>query len=386
MIFDRLALTSMAFFIALALITLACLPKRDREPAQLASLGCIVAGTLLAYTASSLPLFAAGWALTILPYWGWLETGPKFALAAGTIALAVGAGLLAVPGDTARQGLDIAAFGALMSAALLRKGIFPVHSWIPNGFDQSPMLPLGLLLNGHLGAFLLIRFVIPLLPEIASPALTFLGVLALFTALYAAVLALSENRPRRILGLLSVSQASFMLAGLENRNTEGITGALVYWFVVAAATTDLVCVYRSLEVRHPDVASPKGFLGLANFAPRLAVFFLAGCLALIGLPGTLGFAAEDLLFHGSLESHPLLGITLPLATALNGITLYRLFSTLFLGRAAATTPAIADALPKERWALTAAVAFLVLNGLAPSVLVSLRAPAAERIASLLNTR
>jgi NADH-quinone oxidoreductase subunit M len=382
MIFDPLALTSMALFIVLALITLACLPKRDREPAQLASLGCIVAGTLLSYASASLPLFAAGWALTILPYWGWLKTGPKFALAAVTIALAVGAGLLAVPGEAAR----IAAFGALMLAVLLRMGIFPFHSWIPNGFDQSPILPLALLLNGHLGAFLLVRFVIPLLPELASTTVDFFGILAPFSALYAAVVALSQNRPRRILGFLSVSQASFLLAGLENRHTEGISGALVHWFVVGAATTALVCVYRSLEARHPAVASPKEFLGLANFAPRFAVFFVVSGLALVGLPGTLGFVTEDLLFHFSLESHPLLGITLPLATALNGITLYRLFSTLFLGRAAASTPAIADALPKERWALTAIVAFLVLNGLAPSVLVSLQLPAAERIASLLSAR
>ncbi|MBK7085452.1 MAG: hypothetical protein IPH53_12640 [Flavobacteriales bacterium] len=37
-------------------------------------------------------------------------------------------------------------------------------------------------------------------------------------------------------------------------------------------------------------------------APRLAVFFLIFGLALIGLPGTLGFIAEDLLFHGALNA------------------------------------------------------------------------------------
>lgn len=382
MIFDPLTLTSMALFAALAAITLASLPKRDWEPAQLASLGCIIAGTLLAYAASSLPLFAAGWILTILPYWSWLKTGPKFALSAGAIALVAGVGLYTIPDNTAH----VAAFAMLMLAALLRKGIFPFHSWVVNGLDQSPILPLGLLLNGHLGAFLVIRFAIPMLPAVAGPALSFLSILALFTALYTAVLALSEMRPRRILGFLSVSQASFLLAGLENRNTEGVTGALVHWFVVAAATTGLYCVYRSLEARLPEVSSPTGFLGLVNTAPRLAVFFALCGLALIGLPGTLGFAAEDLLFHGSLESHPWLGIALPLATALNGITMYRLFSTLFLGRAASATPSIPDALPRERWALTAAVAFLVLNGIVPSFLVSLRTPVAERIAGMLSGR
>ncbi len=379
MILDTLAITSMALYLCLAIITLASMPKRDREPGQFASIGCIVGGTLLAYVAPNLPVFAAGWALTVAPYWIWMKTGPKLALTAGTLALFAGAGL-----TSAGEGLHMAAFGMLALAVFLRKGIFPLHSWVVNGLDSSPILPLGLLLNGHLGAYLMVRFAIPLLPDAATQALSLVSVLALFTALYAAVVALAEKRTRRILGFLTVSQASFMLAGLQNRNTAGVTGALVYWFVVAAATTGLYCVYRGLEARYPAVSSPAGFLGLMNPAPRMAVFFALSGLALVGLPGTLGFAAEDLLFHGSLQSHPWLGITLPLATAFNAITVYRLFSTLFMGRAASATPTVPDALPRERWALTAVAMFLVVNGILPSLLVSLRSPAAEHIAAMLS--
>jgi NADH-quinone oxidoreductase subunit M len=382
MIFDPLALTSIALYVALALVTLANTPKRDRESGQLVSLGCIVAGTLVAYSAASLPLFAAGWALTVLPYWIWMKTGPRIALTVGFFALITGAGLAFVDGAGART----ATFGTLALAVLLRKGMFPFHSWVVNGLDQAPILPLGLLLNGHLGAFLMIRFAIPMFPDVASAALPLLSVVALVTALYAAVVALSEKRARRILGFLSVSQASFLLAGLQDRNTAGITGALVHWFVVAAATTGLYCVYRALEARYPAVSSPAGFLGLANSTPRLAVFFALSGLALAGLPGTLGFAAEDLLFHGALDSNPLLGITLPLATAFNAITIYRLFAALFLGRSAASTPSMQDAIPRERWALASVIVFLVVTGIVPGTMVALRTSTAEHIAALLNAR
>lgn len=381
MIFDALSLTSMALYVVLALITLASLPKQDRNRAQFSSLGCIVSGTLLAYAAPNLPVFAAGWTLTVVPYWIWLKTGPKLALAAGVAALLIGTAL-ALSGGPA----NMPAFVALTLAVVLRKGIFPLHSWVARGLEQSPILPLGLLLNGHLGAYLLIRFGIPLLPGAASAALPALSALALFTSLYAALLALSERRPRRILGYLSISQASFLLAGLENRNTEGVTGALVHWFVVAAATTGLYCVYRAVEARYPALSRPTGFLGLVNNAPRLAAFFALCGLALIGLPGTLGFAAEDLLFHGSLESAPWLGIALPLATALNGITIFRLFATLFLGRSAAATPVFSDALPRERWALSGIVVFLAVTGIVPGLLVTLRTPLAERIVGILSGR
>ncbi|MEO5925722.1 MAG: proton-conducting transporter membrane subunit [Bryobacteraceae bacterium] len=383
MILDTLALTSMALYVFLAIITLASMPKRDREPGRFASLGCIVGGTLLAYAAPNLPVFAAGWTLTVVPYWIWMKTGPKLALTAGTLVLFAGVGLISAGGDSSMRML---AFGVLTLAVLFRKGIFPLHSWVVSGLDSSPMLPLGLLFNGHLGAYLMVRFAIPLLPDAATQALTLLSVLALFTALYAALVALSETRPRRILGFLTVSQASFLLAGLESRNTEGVTGALVHWFVVVVATTGLYCVYRGLEARYPAVASPAGFLGLMNVAPRMAVFFALSGLALVGLPGTLGFAAEDLLLHGSLESHPWLGLTLPLATAFNAITVYRLFSTLFMGRAASATPTMPDAMPRERWALTAVAMFLVVNGILPSMLVSLRSQTAEHIAAMLSGR
>jgi NADH-quinone oxidoreductase subunit M len=303
-------------------------------------------------------------------------------LTAGTIALAAGALLASIPDPTAHA----ASFAGLMLAAILRKGIFPAHSWVPNGLDQSPPALLMLLLNGHLGGFLVVRYAIPMMADVAGQALSLLSYLALFTALYAAFLALTEKRVRRILGFLSVSQASFVLAGLENRNTEGVTGALVHWFVVTTATTGLVCVYRALEARYPAVAEPNGYFGLATRTPRLATFFAICGLALVGLPGTLGFAAEDLLFHGSLESHPLLGLTLPIATALNGITIYRLFVRLFLGRATVQTPAVPDALPGERWGLSAAVVFLVAGGILPSALVALREPAAEHIVQLLTNR
>jgi NADH-quinone oxidoreductase subunit M len=111
----------------------------------------------------------------------------------------------------------------------------------------------------------------------------------------------------------------------------------------------------------------------------LAVFFLVCGLALVGLPGTLGYCAEDLLFHGALASHPLLGLSLLIATALNAIHLVRLYSHLFLGRRVDEVPGIPDALPRERWALAACVVFLVAAGVLPGKLVAWRAASAERL-------
>ncbi|NBP25995.1 MAG: hypothetical protein EBU81_15915, partial [Proteobacteria bacterium] len=97
-------------------------------------------------------------------------------------------------------------------------------------------------------------------------------------------------------------------------------------------------------------------------------------LALIGLPGTLGYCAEDLLFHGALSIHPFLGVVLPLATAFNAINLFRLYSLLFLGVLPKRVIDVPDALPRERWPLTACIVVLVGLGLAPRGIIAQMAP------------
>ena len=91
------------------------------------------------------------------------------------------------------------------------------------------------------------------------------------------------------------------------------------WIVVGLASTGLLLVYRLIEVRYGAEIAGRDFLGLAERFPRLAVFFFVCALAMVGLPGTLGFLAEDLLIHGVMETHPYIGILQPLAAALNAM-------------------------------------------------------------------
>lgn len=244
-----------------------------------------------------------------------------------------------------------------------------IIAWPAAAFEKGSLRPAPLLVNGHLGAFLLARVGLPLFPSITRDTFPMLANLALFIAALAALAALAERSPRRLLGLVLVSQASMALAGLQSLTPEGITGALVHWMVVAVATKGLVGVYQALEGRVDQLGERTDFLGLANVAPRLSVFFVVCGLALVGLPGTLGFAAEDLLLHGTLESHLWIGLALPLATALNAFSIFRLFARLFLGR---------PILP------AAMVVFLIAGGLVPRQLVKLQSSAAAAMVSALH--
>jgi len=374
---DALAAFPLAIFALLALVTLMASPKSDQNPETIASILAVATGTFAAYASSDLRFFCVGWAITLIPNFmerNREQIGPR---AIGVVSL-----LCLVVASVSGNGWP--AFLLLALAALLRKGIFPFHFWVPTAFEKGSPLVWNLFLNGHLAALLLARFGLKLFPGPSQDALGLISAFALLTAMYTAFLAISEKSTRRLIALLSLSQASFILAGLESRNAEGITGATLHWIVVALATTGLTVAYRLLEARVPQAASFSGYLGLGGRMPRISVFFLVSGLALVGLPGTLGFVAEDLLFHGAIESHPLLGLALPLATAINAITILRIFSRLFLGKPVVSLPQVPDAKPRERWALSMCLALLVFGGLFPQIAINLRQPAADIVASLLS--
>ena len=265
----------------------------------------------------------------------------------------------------------MAVFWLLVVAVIFRKGICPAHAWVADAAENGPAIPTALLLNGHFGALLVAKLIVPLFPDAARNLFPVLSYLALATALYVAIRALIENSPRRLLAFIALSQSACILAGLESRTLEGITGALVHWFVVTASTMGLFGILRLLEVRFGENLTASRHLGLAEHAPRLAVFFLVLGLALVGLPGTLSFCSQDLLIHGTLASHSLTGLLLPIAIAMNAISILRLFVRLFLGKRRTGFTVMADALPRERWALTAAVLFVVLGGLFPKAIIAL---------------
>jgi len=392
---DPLNATFLLLYSLLTMGILILAPRRDTSAKITGATLVVLAATLAAYGADNLLVLAAAWILSALPFILGPFTGtwrPRAGLAASCLAILGALGIIAGAAHAAGaadpfslaelQGHNFggsAAFALLIIAIVCRKGIFPAHAWIEDAAEAGPVLPVCLFINGHLGAFLLARVVIPEFPLSAQGAFPILSDLALFTALYAAVRAVAESDARRVLALLVLSQSACILAGLQSATQEGITGALVHCMVVAVATTGLFSVLRLMEVRFGRLFTSDHFLGLSEYTPRLAVFFVICGLALVGLPGTLGFCSEDLLIHGTLVSHPLIGFLLPLATAMNAVSLFRLFSKMFLGTQKTGIHGIGDAIPRERWVLSVIVIFIVAAGVMPSAVLALRRNAAQAL-------
>jgi NADH-quinone oxidoreductase subunit M len=372
------------------------LPLRDCTTGAIAGILFLLGSTLLAYSTQNLLVLLAAWFLSIIPFlWaGWFRARTKRALIGlllSSLALAMAIGLISgSTGVTSIHNLKgqspggVAAFGLLVMAAIFRKGICPAHAWVADAAQGGPAIPTALLLNGHFGALLVAKIIVPLFP-LTDSLFPVLSYLAIATALYVAIQALGENSPRRLLAFIALSQSACILSGLESRTAEGVAGALVHWFVVTVSTVGLFGILRLLEVRFGENLTASQHLGLAEHAPRLAVSFAILGLALVGLPGTLGFCSQDLLIHGTLTSHPLTGLLLPIATAMNAVSFFRLFTRLFLGKHRTGFTAMADALPRERWILATGVLFVVSGGLFPNAIVVQRSADADIVEEAIHT-
>ena len=267
-------------------------------------------------------------------------------------------------------------FALLMLAVCVRMAVVPFHSWLPVLMARGPFGLSALLVNVHAGLYLLARVVMPLLPDEWNQVAPALGALGLVSALYGAVLAMAQTDLRRVVGFLVVSQSGMLLTGLALGNTQGIAGSLLQSVAAGIALTGLNLVVRALEAR-TGTADVTRLGGLVRRAPRLAAFFFLMGFASIGFPGTLSFVGEDLLLHGILDAHPLVALPLLLTTAINSITLLRAFQRTFLGTPAhgqaPVLETVQDMLPRERWAVFALFALMVLGGLMPQPLLHLRA-------------
>src|SRR6185312_2279662 len=108
-----------------------------------------------------------------------------------------------------------------------RAGLWPFHTWSPDGHVSAPtavsMLHAGVLRK--LGAFCIIRLGIQMFPEGAAFWMPGLVVLASINVLYGAISAMAQTDFKYVIGYSSVSHMGYVLLGLATLDPIGMNGA-----------------------------------------------------------------------------------------------------------------------------------------------------------------
>jgi NADH-quinone oxidoreductase subunit M len=297
-------------------------------------------------------------------------------LGASTALFGVGVGLLIAPHSHGAlwesDGLWIIAI-----AALVRKGIFPFHAWVPELFDHGRLGPAILYSAPQVGAYMTVVLIVPrATPEL----LRLIAILALATSVYGAALALVQTSARRACGYLFMSQSALVMAGLDCTSSSALAGALVVWLSAGLAFAGLARCVLVLEAR-------RGRLDLSTYhggydrTPLLAITFLTMGLACTGFPGTLGFVGQELLVSGAVDAFPVMGFAIVVASALTGLAVLRMYFSLFCGRrdVLAHSALRFELTRREAWTLVALVIALIGLGVAPRPLVDSRLAASDAI-------
>jgi NADH-quinone oxidoreductase subunit M len=353
-------------------------PSRDLSQRSLRRVLIAEAVTLAAFMSSHPVVLAALWCLSVAGGWwelraqGEVGRGPArifcwYMLPSCALVL-LGAGLM-----TAEIG-GAAAVLLVAIAVMIRKGIVPLHSWLPDLFGRAP-LPLSVLFNApQIGAWVAVRVVAPRAPLWILEMISFA---ALLTAVHGAGMALVQTSPRRVLGWLFLSQSALILVGLESQASVAQAGGLAMWISSGLALTGFGMTLSALEARRGPLSLLR-FDGGYERKPLLAVCFLTLGLASAGFPGTLGFVAQEALVHGVVKDFPYLGFAILVASMLNGITVLRMYFTLFCGRI--DPDRVPQPLqPREQLGFVILVVLLVAAGVYPRPFLWSQAAAVEEI-------
>lgn len=254
---------------------------------------------------------------------------------------------------------------ALLVAVSVRAGFWPFHR---SAARWSAIAPTKLLTSAGwpIAVAVVLRFGTQLNTSVFTAVSPYVIGFSLAMAFLLALLAMGEPTFRRKLGLLSSSHAGLAIAGVFLPNPDGVVAGILQtqtaW--IAVNVCQLILLVCNARAGNLDVAGKH--LGLSAVFPRLGVGFLIASVALIGIPGTIGFCDLDLLVHAGYSTNKLIGILVPCALALNAMSVLKLHARVFLGPVMEGMDAIPDALPRERVPITVAIVFLLIVGFVPS--------------------
>ena len=193
------------------------------------------------------------------------------------------------------------AFICMACGALAKAGSMPFHTWIPDAATEAPAPVMAFLpasLDKLLGIYLLIRITSDLF--IMTPwlgmILMFIGA---FTIVAAAMMALVQNDPRKLLAYLIVSSSGYMILALGTMQKTGIAGGLFY---MLNAVICGFCLFSCIGAVKKQSETAEGQSGLATALPITFAACLITSLSMSGVPPLSGFVSKWMVYQGVIQS------------------------------------------------------------------------------------
>ncbi len=198
-------------------------------------------------------------------------------------------------------------FLALFVAFAVKIPLFPLHTWLPDAHTEAPtagsVILAGVLLKT--GGYGIIRFCLPLFPDVAfalAPVCTWLAIIAI---IYGAMTAIVQTDVKRLVAYSSVSHMGFVVLGIFSFNAQAMSGAILTMINHGISTSGLFLAVGMLYER-THTREMSNFGGLSRNLPIFAALTMVMVLSSAGLPGLNGFIGEFNVLLGSMSNVPIM--------------------------------------------------------------------------------
>lgn len=261
---------------------------------------------------------------------------------------------------TALGGLATVAGLLIFCGAVGKSAQFPLHVWLPDAMEGPT--PVSALIHAATmvaaGVYMLCRAIFIFTPE----ALSVIAWVGGFTALLAALIAIQQNDIKRILAYSTISQLAYMVMAV------GLSGPAPAIFHLATHAFFKALLFLGagsviIALHHEQDIWEMG--GLRAKMPVTFWTFMAGVLAIAGVPPFSGFYSKDTILAQAAHQHnwPLFVLGAVVA-ALTTFYMFRLAFVVFFGPERSESAGHAHESPGVMtWPLRILALFSVIGGL-----------------------
>ncbi len=288
------------------------------------------------------------------------------------------------------------AFWAIFIAFAIKLAVWPFHTWLPDAYGEAPVAGSILLsaVMSKMGAYGMLRIMLPLVPDAAQYFATAMGALALVGIVAGAFGALANVNGdiKRLIAYTSINHMGYVMLAIaasaalpggasQDSRAIAINGALMQMVAHGLSTGALFFLAGALYARTGSWKL-SGLGGLRAVAPTFAGVMGVAMFANLGLPGLAGFLGEFFIFRGAWATLPLFTSLAVIGLIVTALALLLMFQRIFLGPPGNAAHGFADLRPAELWATAPFLAILLLLGVYPAPIMNLFNAAATQLVAV----
>ncbi|MDL1980855.1 MAG: monovalent cation/H+ antiporter subunit D family protein [Deltaproteobacteria bacterium] len=230
----------------------------------------------------------------------------------------------------------LVAFAFFTVGLAIKAGLFPLHTWLPDGYCTAPSAVSALIapLMTKVAAYVMIRLMFTVFQPHFSveivPVFAILGWLSVFAIFWGGIKALAQTDLKRMLVYIVVAEVGYIVIGVSVANRMGLTGAILHIMNDAVMMASLFLVSGAILYK-TGTREIHQFRHLNKKMPFTMAAFTITALSMCGIPPACGFFSKWYLILGTIEAGQWVWAAALLCSSLiNAVLFFRVIECAYL--------------------------------------------------------